>query len=437
MNHHPLRRRVCTQTTFMRSTIQRALLSLSAATLLIGSAGQGCFAAGKPTYAHKMEIGQLLFFNGDIDRAINAFLAAGELNPKAFEPHLNLINLYIQKGTPESLSLASEQCREVIKRKPGNRDVHLILSNLLRTEASSETDLEVQKKKLSEAEKEAEEAERLGASEPLCENQIGVIKLQLGDSAGAMEHIDQAIRKQAVFPDAHLIKAVLLFKTINSSKEAQDPATAAKALNAPENKKTLDEVLKELDTAVTQKGGANAEASNTKADILFALNRIPEAATAYGKAGEADPRYAQAWAGLGNCEAQMAGSETDESKKQEHIKAARDAYDKAKKLRPNDKNIIYGLAVMLEKMGQTNDAMQEFNNGLMLETDPLMRAQIQMHVQQMGGSAMRVPGLGSFDGGGAGGVGNNIFTSGALSTPFKDLIKIKAPPGHEGEKKSE
>jgi tetratricopeptide (TPR) repeat protein len=391
-------------------------------------------SASKPTYARKMEIGQLLYFNGDIDRAISAFRMAGELNPKAFEPHLNLVNLFIQKGTPENLALAAEECREVLKRKPGHRDVHLILSNIMRTDAGTETNPEEQKKKLAEAMKEAEEAEKLGANEAMCENQIGVILLQMGDTDGALTHIDQAIRKQNNFSDAHLIRAVLLFKKLTSAPStSQDPAVVLKELNSPEKKKQVDEILAELDTAIEQKGGVNAEAYNTKADILFALQRFDDAVIAYKKAADQEARYAQAWAGLGNCYAQLAGSVSDDSKKRDHISNAKDAYDKAKRLKPNDKNIVYGLAVMLEKMGSINDAVQEFNNGLMLETDPLMKAQIQMHVQQlMGGAGMNVGGFGSGVGAGQmGTVGNNIFTSGALSQPMKDLIKIKAPPGKE------
>lgn len=409
-------------------------------------------AASKPTYAHKMEIGQLLYFNGDIDRAINAFKAAGELNPKAFEPHLNLVNLYIQKGSPDGIDRAAEECKEVLQRKPANREVHLILGNILRTQAGTITDPEAAKAKLAEAMKEVAQAEELGAPEAMCENTIGLCKLQMGDNEGALQHIDAAIKKQNNFPDAHLIRGVLLFKAATAPKpDAKPPAEGAAPpaldVKSPEMKKKLDEVFEALDTAITQKNGVNAEAVNTKADILFALGRFDEALEAYKKAAAQETRYAQAWAGLGNCAAQLANT-APEDKKHEHISAAKDAYAKAKKLKPTDKNIIYGLAVMLEKQGQIQEAIEEFNEGLQLETDTNMHNQIQNHVNQLRG-ATGLGGFGNSFGAGIGtiggsasaaggaGLGNNMFTSGALSQPFKDLIKIKAPPGHEGETRKE
>lgn len=393
------------------------------------SSFQPSFAAGKDTYAHKMEIGQLLYFNGDIDRSIKAFQRAAELNPKAFEPHLNLVNLWVQKGGEEALAKAADECREVLTRKPSNREVHLILGNLLRTQAGTITDKEKMNAKLDEAMAEVLKAQELGAPEALCENTVGLTLLQKGDLDGALEHIDKAIKKQPVFPDAHLVRAVLLFKGVNKvEQKGQDTTVFVDKMDSPEMKKKLVEVLAELDLAIKQKE-KNPEAHNTKADILFAAGDHAKALEHYHKAAEHEPRYAQAWAGIGNCRAHLAGKEAD--KKGEHITAAREAYVKAKKLKPTDKNIVYGLAVMLEKQGAINEAVQEFQDGLLLETDPMMKAQITMHLQQLlrggfgGAGKIGVDGTGT-----ASGVGANMFTNGALSQPFSSLIKIKKP-AHE------
>src|SRR5262249_8850205 len=146
-----------------------------------------------------------LFFNGDIDRAIHAFETAAELNPKAVEPHQNLVNLYIQKGDMPNMVKAGDECQEVLKRKPGNKDIHLIYGNILRTEAGMETDQAAQKSKLEEAAKEVQQAEDLNAPEAMCENTISMIELQLGDIDNALKHVEHAIDKQPTFPDAHLI----------------------------------------------------------------------------------------------------------------------------------------------------------------------------------------------------------------------------------------
>ncbi len=367
--------------------------------------------AGKPTYAKKMELGQLLYFNGNLDGAINAFLYAAALNPSAFEPHLNLVNLYVQKGTPEGIEKAIEECHEVLKLKPGNKEVHLILGNLLRTQSSSEKDTAASQAKLEEALKEIHLAQEQGAPEAMCENTLGLLLLQKGDRDAALEHIEKAVKKQPNFPDAHLIRSVLLFR------KAQD-ANLLKDMNSVDAKKKLDEVLKELDLAIKQKE-KNPEARNTKGDILFAMGKHTEALEQYQKATEDEPRYAQAWAGIGNTQAQL-----------KDFDKAREAYRKAKEINPSDKNIIYGLAVMLEKQGEIANAVQEFQEAIMMETDPVMKAQIQLHIQQLlNQGAFNLPGLGGLNQSPT--VGNGLFTSGALSQPFSSLIKIKPPSDKE------
>jgi tetratricopeptide (TPR) repeat protein len=489
--------------------------------------------ASKPTYAHKMEMGQLLYFNGDIDRSIKAFEAASELNDKAFEPHLNLVNLYVQKGGDEGLANAARECGEVLKRKPSNKDIHLILGNLLRTQAGNETDPDKMKVKLTEAAQEVQTAQDMGANKAMCENTIGLIELQRGDNEKALEHINNAIEKQPVFADAHLVRAVLLFKQMmqgpkppesasdkggdkkgsddkssdtknsdtksdakgtdktaagNSDAKAADAsgdsaaaggsaplqgnvkvnvknkpnkkdlesktaassstetkvadASGPKDLNSPALKPIVDEVLHELDLSIKQKE-KNAEAHNTKADILFAMGKHEDALKEYKKATEDEPKYAQAWAGIGTTHAQLLQKETDSDAKDKRLHEAKDAYAKARRLKPNDKNIGYGLALMLEKLGMQSEARAEFQTTMMMEEDPLMRAQIQLHLQQMGGGGLGGINtkLQNFDGtassSGTGMIGNGLFTSGALSQPFKDLIKIKAPPGQLKEKKQD
>lgn len=396
----------------------RSVNILLAAIVLLGS--QSAFAATKETYAHKMEMGNMLYFNGDVERAIKAFQRAGELNPKAFEPHLSLVNLWLQKGGDDAITQAENECKAVLALKPQHRDCHLILGNLLRTEAGTLTDKDKMNAKLDEAAAEVAKAEELGANEALCENTIGLILLQRGDTDKALAHIDNALKKQPVYPDAHLIKGVLLFKQIGVDK-----------INDPAMKDKLQQVFDELDLAVKQKD-KNAEAHHTKAEILFAAGKYHDSAKEYEAAVKDEPRYVQSWAGLGNVHAQLSGS--DSAAKDDHLGKAKEAYSKAKKLKPDDKNIVYGLAVMLEKQGLIREALQEFNEGILMETDPIMKQQIFTHIQQLqqaagGLASIGLPSIGSGTGGGTAGasVGNNIFTSGALSQPFSSLIKLKDP----------
>jgi tetratricopeptide (TPR) repeat protein len=388
----------------------RALSVLLAAAALM--AWQPAMAATKETYAHKMEMGNLLYFNGDVDRSIKAFQRAAELNPKAFEPHLMILQVALQKGGDDSIKLAKTECQEVLKLKPGHKDARMIMGSLLRNEAATLTGDE-QKAKLAEAQKEIELAMEAGAPEAMCEQTIAMILLQKGDFPEALARVDKALKKQPTYADAHLIRAVLLFRQIGDQ------------INDPANKPKIEEVLSELDLAIKHKP-KNAEAHSTKAQILFATGRHSDAEEAYNKSLADEPRNAQAWAELGNLHLQLMDKATEADKKKHHSNKGRDAFEKAAKLRPNDKNMAYNLAVMLEKQGAVHEAIQEFQRGALLENDFEMKGKILFHVQQLQQAAGMMVNPMSIPGAGTGGGGNNVFTQG-LQVPFSSLIKLKDP----------
>jgi tetratricopeptide (TPR) repeat protein len=380
---------------------------LLAALLLLGS--QSAFAATKETYAHKMEMGNLLFFNGDMERAIKAFQRAGELNPKAFDPHFSLINLWVQKGGDNAIQEAEAECVKALEVKPQSKEVHMIYGKLLSSDAATEKDKDKQAAKFDQAVKEINASMELGMPEAACESQIAMLLLQKGDFDKSLEHINKSIAKQPISADAHLVKAVLLFKPVG-----------AEHIGDPENKDKLQAVLDELDLSIKQKD-KNAEAHNTKADVLTSAKRYTEAAKEYEAATKDEPKYGAAWVGLGSVHMQML--DTDKENKGEHKKVMRDALDHARKLRPDDKNILYALPLMLEKLGDVQDAIDEFNKSLALETDFQWQTNIKNHIMQLqnpagfgGGLSVGVPG--------AAPAGGSIFLNGALSQPFSTLIKL-------------
>jgi len=340
--------------------------------------------AKQATASSKMQLGELLFFNGNIDGAINAFRGALMLKPDLWEAHLNLVNMYIQKSDFPS---AIEECREVLKVKPNHKDVHLILGNLLRAQND-----------LDGAESALKKAIECGASPAMAHNALGLTLLQKGKHDEAHAHIQQAIDKQKNFPDAHLTMGVVLFK--KGDKEGS---------------------LKSFDTAIKQKG-KYPEARNAKGDILAADGKWKEALEEYEKAAKEEPKFAQAHSSMGNAHFQMG-----------NIDKARDAYAKAKELNPNDKNILYGLALMYEKQGRISEAIAEFEAALMVETDATMKSQIQTHVNQLrmvGGQPFNLGGLGSAGALGGGGLGPGLYNQNAFgNTDFSTMIKIKQPKG--------
>lgn len=347
-------------------------------------------ASEKPTYAKKIQLGQLLYFNGNVDQAIKAFKYAAVLKPDAFEPHLNLVNIYVQK---QDMPAAVHECREVLRLKPGQKDIHLILANLLRNQASQTSDSEEQKKLLEEASTEANLAREAGADEAMIENTLGILAVQKGEHDKALHHINNALDKNNKLPDAHLIKGVLTFKKGNK-----------------------EEAISEIETAIKQKG-KHAEARNTKGDILFSMSKHDEAMEEYHKATKDDPNFAQAWAGMANILIQR-----------QKYEEALEKLEKAHSLKPNDKNINYSLAVCYEKLGQIDKAVLCFNDGLMVENDATMAAQIRLHVQQLQrGQLFKLPGLG-VPSGGVNNIGpgtHNNYGDSFFNESFKDLIKIK------------
>ncbi len=366
-------------------------------TVAIMLLGTGATAAEKPSYAKKMQLGQLLYFNGNVDHAIKAFKYAASLKPDAFEPHLNLVNIYVQK---QDLNAAIEECREGLKIKPTHRDMHLILGNLLRTQAGSkEAGSTEQKAMLDEAKKELNTAKEMGANEAMINSTLSVLHVQTGDLDKAMEHANAALDKNNKNPDVHLIKGVLHFK-----------------------KGEKEQAMKELDTAIEQKG-KNAEARSTKADMMFSAGKVDEALEEYKKALSDDERYNQARMGIIN----ILISKQKWSEALDHL-------TKANEVRPDDANVLYSLGICHEKSGNVPAAIQKFNEGVMVDTNPQTKNQIIMHMRELQqANFLPIQNFSPIGGGGGGGLGpgSGLFGAGSgfLQQDMRDLIKIKAPPG--------
>lgn len=348
---------------------------------------QAASGAAKPTYDKKMQMGQLLYFNGNVDQAIKAFKYAAVLKPEAFEPHLNLVNIYVQR---QDFPAAIEECKAGLKIKPTHRDLHLIHGNLLRTHAGSVKDTEEQRRMLEEALKSLNAAQELGANKALVFNTLAIIFVQMGELDKALTHVNLALEENDKLPDAHLIKGVLLFK-----------------------KGDKENSIKELDLAIKQKD-KNAEGHNTKADILFSMGKEEGALAEYKAAIEDDPKYYQAYVGQANI--LIKGGKYEE---------ALELLTKADGAHPNDANILYSLGVCLEKTGKIHEAIQKFDEGLLVDTNTTMQSNIRMHVQQLRhGHLFNLPGLTAGSGNPTIGPGSNLFNN-PFGEQFKDMIKIK------------
>jgi Tfp pilus assembly protein PilF len=341
---------------------------------------QVCLAKG--TAQSKLELANLLLFNGNTDGAIRALQQAIELDPNMMEAHMGLLNLYFQKP---DVAAAIKECEAIIKIKPNQKDIHMILGNLLRAQNN-----------FDEAAKEFQKALESGSDPAVCHNAVGVALLQKGDLDGAHEHLKAALDKKEKFPDAHYAMAIVLHKKGDKAK-----------------------AIEHIDKAIDQ-SDKNAMAHQTKGDLLANDNKWKEALAEYQESVKDDANFAQGWASIATAYVQLGDMDK-----------ARENFAKARKLNPQDKNILYNLAILLEKNGKVNEALAEFQSALLLENDPMMAAQIRMHVDELKrsqGMQLDVSNLGGGNQFGGGGllnskVGGTPGLGPSVVAPAGDLLQ--------------
>jgi len=328
----------------------------------------------------KMDLAELMFFNGNIDGAIRAYKQALSMQPDLVQAHMGLLSLYIQK---QDFPKAIDECREVIRLKPSTKDVHLILGNLLRAQNDFDGSIEALTK-----------ANESGSDPVQVHSALGTAHLQKGNLEKAEEHLRHATEKHPKSAaDAELLLGVVLFKKGNKT-----------------------EAMEHIDQSIKLKT-KNPEAHNAKGDMLAADSKWKEALEEYEQAVEDEPKFALAHASMGNAHLQMGNND----KAMEHFKKARD-------LNPSDKNVLYALPILLEKAGKTQEALTEFENSLMLETDATMAAQIRMHMDQLRGQSGFSSDLFKYNPNVGAGT-NNLFQGlGSFENALPDSLKPKKKP---------
>lgn len=334
----------------IRTSLSSAIvLQLLALNFCVG----GSFLSAVPAYAKgsaqsKMDLAELMFFNGNIDGAIRAYRQALAMQPDLVQAHMGLLSLYIQK---QDFPKAIEECHEVIRLKPSTKDVHLILGNLLRAQNDLDGSIEALTK-----------AADSGSDPGQVHSALGTAHLQKGNLEKAEEHLSHAVEKSPKgSADAHLLLGVVKFKKGNKT-----------------------DAIQHIDKSIKMKA-KNPEAHNAKGDMLAADGKWKEALEEYELAVKDEPKFALAHASMGNAHLQMGNND----KAMEHFRKARD-------LNPTDKNVLYALPILLEKAGKVQEALAEFENSLMLETDAQMASQIRMHMDQLRGQSGLSPGLFKF-----------------------------------------
>jgi|JI10StandDraft_1071094.scaffolds.fasta_scaffold194372_1 tetratricopeptide (TPR) repeat protein len=268
----------------------------------------------------KLDLGNFNLFNGNTRQAMEAYKAALAIDPDNWEAHYGLCNCYVSK---KKYSQAIEECRDMLALRPSDKNTMLLLGNLLKNQG-----------RLAESIQILQHAERLGAKSSNLHTALGLALAQSNRLDEAMQHLTIALaqEKKGINPDAHLGKAVVLYKQGNK-----------------------EEALPELDKAIKGRGGNFPQARNFKAEILLNLGRVAEAKAEYLIQMQKEDTQVGCFQALGNIYL-----------KEEQLDEALKIFDRGIKWYPRDADLKLGKAVTLEKQGKLVEAMVPLRQSLPL-----------------------------------------------------------------------
>jgi tetratricopeptide (TPR) repeat protein len=286
----------------------------------------------------KVELGEMLFFNGNPKAALKAFKEAILLNPDLYQAHADLATFYQQNSR---LSDAVSEYREIVRLHPKERDAYVTLGNLLREQGDLNAAIDSFKTALSLPVKEHDTDTESALAFALLSNE---------NLEEALDHFDRLLASGEKAKQCNWLlgKAMALFK-LNKREDAS----------------------KEIDRALSIKPNYPA-AHNLKGDLLYASDRKDDAINEYSQAILEDPLFADGYLSLGNL-----------FLKEKEFKAARDILEKGEKIKPADKNILYGLAYALENCGDVKAAIEKYQAVLAIESKASEKAIIEEHLTQL------------------------------------------------------
>ena len=297
---------------------------------------QAAPVAAKGNAYEKMDLGQAMYFNGNIGGAIREFQAAVEINPKLWEAHMNLANMYMEKG---DIAAVIKEYREILALKPNNKDVWLMLANLLQSQNDLKGAIESYHKAIE-----------YGADIPSSHVALGLTLLQANEAVAAAASFAKAVAEQPDYPEAHMLLGASLFKG---------------------DEKAKTKALAEVEKAIVQRKHY-PEAHNMKGDMLSAEGKTDEALAEYEKAVNEAPMFGQAWSSAANLY----------YLKKDYAKSAED-YARALEADPNSQDACYGLGLALEQQGRVADAITAIQHGLNLDKNPETSHKMSMHLEAL------------------------------------------------------
>lgn len=280
-----------------------------------------------------------LFYHGDMQKARDIYQDLLEMNPKADDVRLTLLNVSIKLEDNES---AINILKTLIEHKPKDTFLRLLMANLLK-----------KNKKIDESIVQLEEGLKINPKAANLHGALGFNYLDQGKTEQAKNEFEQARLNPSSYQDAQIGLSIIAFKA-GKMEEAQ------KILNELAGKeKKLSPVVHEL-----------------HGHLKVAQGKEEEALAHFEDALEAKSKSATLHTTMGNLHF-----------KKERFEQAEKSFRKAIKLEDKTCDNYYALAVVLNKQGKKEEAASYFKQGATRDKDSSRAAQMERLANILNGNS--------------------------------------------------
>ncbi len=285
--------------------------------------------AKEQSFAKLKERADFLFFHGDFVKAKDLYEEALEINPRADDVRMTLLNLLLKQ---EDNAKAIILLEALIETKPKDSILRLILANLYKKE-----------KKADKAVLLLEESVKLFPKAGSMHGALGFNYLDQGRTDEARREFDIAKKDFNSYQDAQIGLAIISFK----SKDLVQAGNILDELAGREKK--LSSVVHEL-----------------RGHLKTAEGKEDEAIEHFDKAVKAQSKSAALHSTVGNLHF-----------KNQRFEEAEKSFRKAIKLEEKASENYYALAVVLNKQGKKEEAASYFKLGAARDKDPARAKQME------------------------------------------------------------
>jgi tetratricopeptide (TPR) repeat protein len=285
----------------------------------------------------KLELGQMLLYNANPQAAAVAFEDAVRMDPDLLQAYVQLVAIY---GRLHDANKQVRALKEIVRLQPDDFDTRLELANALIAGGRFE-----------------EAIDQLKHCLPVAKNPEAV-KLTLAF---------------ALLDNGNFAESNALFEELPQKMTDVSVMLAQSMCNLKLGK--LEEADKLIDRAIKSRS-PNPEGHCLRGDLKYAQGKKQEAIEEYLIAAKEAPDQGQAYQSLG-----------DLYLREQDFLSSRQAYLKANKLKQRNADILCGLALTYEKLGDARSAAIIYNEALKYENKEDRQRTIRDHIAELGVAA--------------------------------------------------